>query len=66
MAYRLTIGLDIELKAKFGVNPSAYYADRYQPVLPEEHVVRIDTTDLDAVDVADIADRVRERLSTFP
>jgi hypothetical protein len=48
-----------EIKAKFSVNPLAYYTKPYQPVLPEERVVRVDTTDLDAVDIGSVATAVR-------
>lgn len=40
-----------ELKAKFRVNPARYYASAYQPVLAEEHVLRVDTSDLNSVDI---------------
>ena len=49
-----------EIKAKFSVNPLSYYAEPYQPVLPEERVVRVDTTDLDAVDIGSVARVVRD------
>ncbi len=51
-----------QLKAKFSVNPDRYYAGEYQPVLPEHQVVNVDTTDLDNVDPAHIANSVRQRL----
>ena len=50
-----------EIKARFSVRSPDYYAATHQPVLPEEQVVRVDTTNLDDVDIADIAARVRER-----
>jgi hypothetical protein len=31
----------------------------YHPVLPDEQVVHVDTTDLNAVDIADVTARVR-------
>jgi predicted kinase len=52
-----------EIKARFSVRAPGYYAAAYQPVLPQEQVVHVDTTDLDAVDIADVASQVRERLS---
>lgn len=48
-----------EVKARFSVNPGHYYASAYQPVLAEEQVVRVDTTDLDSVDVGAVAAQVR-------
>lgn len=52
-----------ELKAKFSVNPPQYYAARYQPVLAEQQVVHVDSTNLDAVDIGAIAGQVRERIN---
>jgi predicted kinase len=51
-----------ELKAKFSVNPAHYYASPYRPMLSEDRVLRLDTTDLDAVDVGVLATQVRRRL----
>ncbi len=56
---RATSGEVHEIKAKFSVNPLAYYARPYQPVLPEGRVVHVDTTDLDAVDIGSVATVVR-------
>jgi predicted kinase len=47
-----------EIKARFSVNAPSYYASPYQPVLPEEQVVHVDTTDLDRVDLAEVAKQV--------
>lgn len=52
-----------ELKARFSVNPRWYYESRYRSVLPEEQVLRVDTTDLDGVDVDALAADVRDRLA---
>jgi predicted kinase len=52
-----------ELKARFSVRPERYQAGEYQPVLEAEHVIRVDTTDLGAVDVNELARRVGARLS---
>jgi predicted kinase len=52
-----------ELKAKFSVRPERYRSGGYQPVLEAERVIRVDTTDLGAVDVADIARKVGTKLS---
>lgn len=52
-----------EIKARFSVNGPDYYdASPYQPVLPGEQVVRADTTDLDRVDLAAIAEQVSVNL----
>lgn len=59
---RATSGEVHELKARFSVNPARYYASAYQPVLAEEQVVRVDTTDLDSVDVGAVAAQVRARV----
>lgn len=48
-----------EIKAKFSVNPLTYYTKQYQPVLPEERVVHVDTTDLGVVDIGSMATAVR-------
>jgi predicted kinase len=53
-----------EIKARFSVNPLTYYSSPYQSVLPEEHVVRVDTTDLGAVDAGALAQAVLARLTT--
>lgn len=51
-----------QIKARFSVRPERY-EKAYQPVLAEEQVVRVDTTDLDAVDPARIGHQVLHRLS---
>jgi predicted kinase len=51
-----------EIKARFSVNGAAYYSAPYVPVLPEEQVVHVDTTDLDRVDIAGVAEQIRARL----
>jgi predicted kinase len=51
-----------ELKAKFSVNPARYYAGAYRPVLDEEQVIRVDTTDLAAVDVSSLAEAIWAKL----
>ena len=51
-----------EIKAKFSVKPDRYLSGPYQPVLPEDRVVRVDTTDLNRVDVAAMAESVRRVL----
>ena len=50
------------IKARFSVRPERY-EKAYQPVLAEERVVRVDTTDLDAVDVAGVAQRVLQQVA---
>jgi predicted kinase len=47
-----------EIKARFSVNGPAYYASPYRPVLAEDQVIRVDTTDLDAVNIPEVAERV--------
>lgn len=47
-----------EIKARFSVNDLDYYASPYQPVLPAEQVVHVDTTELGLVDPADLARQV--------
>ncbi|HEU5484771.1 MAG TPA: hypothetical protein VFU98_07690 [Microlunatus sp.] len=39
------------------------YDTRYRPVLAEDQVIRVDTTDLDAVDVAQVTGQIRQRLT---
>ena len=56
---RATSGEVHEIKARFSVNALAYYTKPYQPVLPEERVVHVDTTDLDVVDIGSVATAVR-------
>jgi len=51
-----------EVKDRFSARSRDYYAAAYQPVLAERQIVRVDTTDPDAVDIPDVASRVRERL----
>ena len=48
-----------EIKARFSVNGAAYYASPYRPVLAEDQVIRVDTTDLDAVNIPELAEQVR-------
>ena len=48
-----------EIKARFSVRPERYRDGPYQPVLPEEQVIRVDTTDLDSVDIGAMAASVR-------
>jgi predicted kinase len=48
-----------ELKANFSVNGPAYYASPYRPVLAESQVIRVDTTDLEAVNISQVAEQVR-------
>jgi predicted kinase len=55
-----------ELKARFSVNPARYRSGDYQPVLQQERVVRVDTTDLGAVDIDDLARTVRTKLASRP
>jgi len=52
-----------EIKARFSVNGAAYYQSSYEPVLDEEQVVHVDTTDLGRVCVANVAEQVRARLA---
>jgi predicted kinase len=47
-----------EIKARFSVNGTAYYQSRYKPVLADEEVVHVDTTNLDRVDVESVAERI--------
>ena len=54
-----------EIKAKFSVNGAPYYASPYRPVLGEDQVIRVDTTNLDAVNVPEVAERVRATLRDF-
>lgn len=54
-----------EIKARFSVRPEKY-EHPYQPVLDEQHVVRVDSTDLNVVDPAAIAADVRARLRISP
>ena len=48
-----------EITAKFSTNDASYYAPPYRPVLAEDQVIRVDTTDLEAVNVPEIAEQVR-------
>ena len=50
-----------EIKARFSVRPEKY-KHPYEPVLDESRVVRVNSTDLDAVDPARIAATVHARL----
>lgn len=52
-----------EIKARFSVNGPAYYSSPYKPVLPDDQVVNVDSTDLGRVDVTSVAEQVRARLS---
>lgn len=60
---RASSGQVHEIKARFSVNGADYYASPYQPVVPEERVVHVDTTDLDRVDPAELAQRVSTKLN---
>jgi predicted kinase len=51
-----------EIKARFSVNPDRYVAGDYQPVLAVDRVISVDTTDLNAVDVAQIAVQIRDMM----
>ena len=59
---RATSGDVHEIKARFSVNGPEYYAAGYQPVLAEDHVVDVDTTDLDQLDLDAVVEEVRDRL----
>lgn len=52
-----------QIKARFSVSGAAYYETPYQPVLPDEQVMHVDTTDLDHVNVVHMADRLRALLA---
>lgn len=52
-----------EIKAKFSVNGPDYYAPGYQPVLAENQVVHVDTTNLDQLDLDAVVEEVHDRLS---
>jgi predicted kinase len=52
-----------EIKARFSVRPERYSSGPYQPVLEDERVLYVDTTDLGAVHVHDMAHMVRSKLS---
>ena len=52
-----------EIKARFSVRPEKY-EHPYQPVLDESRVVRVNSTNLDAVNPVDIATSVRTCLGT--
>lgn len=54
-----------EIKARFSVRPERY-EQPYQPVLDSARVVAVDTTDLDAIDVAEVAASVRSLLIPQP
>ncbi|HEY5846076.1 MAG TPA: AAA family ATPase [Microlunatus sp.] len=54
-----------EIKARFSVRPELYRAD-YQPVLPADQVVRVDSTNLDLVDLEGVATEVRRKLPRQP
>ncbi|WP_248580578.1 AAA family ATPase [Nocardioides sp. InS609-2] len=51
-----------EIKARFSVRPDRYLAGPYRPVLHDDRVVQVDTTDLDQVDIAGMAASVRDVL----
>lgn len=51
-----------EIKARFSVNDLSYYSSPCRPVLADEQVVRVDTTDLGAVDVPGVVDEVHRLL----
>jgi predicted kinase len=52
-----------EITARFSVNRDRYYSGDYEPILPADRVVKIDTTDLDAVEVPPIARAIRKKLN---
>ena len=53
------------IKANFSATGAAQIVQRpYVPVLELESVIRVDTTRLDEVDVASVADSVRNRLTS--
>jgi predicted kinase len=52
-----------EIKARFSVNGARYYVSPYKPVLPANQVIDVDTTDLDRVDIFDVAVQVRARIN---
>lgn len=52
-----------EIKRKFSVHPRRYYEVPYQPVLDTLRTITVDTTDLDSVDISDVAASVRGRLA---
>lgn len=52
-----------EIKAKFSVNGPEYYASRYQPVLPDDQVVHVDTTDIDGLNIDGVVEQVHARLA---
>ena len=60
---RASSGQVHEIKARFSVNGAEYYQSSYEPVLAEDQVVHVDTTDLDRVNVARVAQQVRARLA---
>jgi predicted kinase len=51
-----------EIKARFSVNGAAYYQSPYKPVLEDEKVVHVNTTNLDRVDVESVAEQIRVHL----
>ena len=51
-----------EMKARSSVNGPEYHARPYVPVLPDGQVVEVDTTDLDRVDLDEVAEQVRALL----
>lgn len=51
-----------ELK-RFAANSKRHHSGEYQPVLQSDHVIHVDTTDLGAVDVSDVAQQVRAKLA---
>lgn len=54
-----------EIKARFSVHPERY-ARPYQPVLPAALTLHVDTTDLGAVNVDQIASAIQETLGLPP
>lgn len=54
-----------EIKARFSVRPERY-EQPYQPVLDSAHVIAVDTTDLDTIDVTQIAASVKSLLTPQP
>jgi len=54
-----------EIKTRFSVRPERY-ASPYQPVLPAALTLHVDTTDLGAVDVDQLASAIQETLGLLP
>lgn len=60
--FRAASGQVHEIKARFSVNGATYYSSPYVPVLADEKVVHVETTDLDRVDIAGVAEQIRARV----